>query len=88
MNLCPRKSVGAVIRDERGRYLCLYRLGFPKGLAFIAGHLDWTDEDETILESPEIAVVREVQEADLGAKVDERAQAVPVFLGHAFLAAL
>ena len=67
MNLCPRKSVGAVIKDNQDRYLCLYRLGVgqddpTRGLAFVAGHLDFMYEDEDVLELPATALVREVKE--------------------------
>lgn len=33
------ESVGAVIRNEKGEFLVLYRLEKPKGLALPAGHL-------------------------------------------------
>jgi len=72
MKLCPRKSVGAVIKNEQGDYLCLFRKIHPKGLAFVAGHLDYLDEEpssaeamagkERILESPITALIREVKE--------------------------
>lgn len=55
MNLCPGKSVGAIIRNDRGDKLCLYRLKHPIGLALPAGHIDEG-------ESPEEAVKREVYE--------------------------
>lgn len=59
MNLCPRKSVGAVIKNDKGEFLCLYRRRFPEGLAFLAGHLDFVDGQ---LEGPEVALKREVLE--------------------------
>lgn len=62
MNLCPGKSVGAIIKNAAGQYLCLYRLKRPIGLAFIAGHIDPEDK------SPEAALVREVEE-EAGLKV-------------------
>lgn len=63
MNLCPGKSVGAIIKNQDGQFLCLYRLKYPVGLAFIAGHVD--PEDKT----PENALIREVkEEADLTVK--------------------
>lgn len=61
LNLCPGKSVGAIIKYTRGdrddsRYLCLYRKNFPTGLAFIAGHIDKHDAN------PEAALQREARE--------------------------
>ena len=56
MNLCPGKSVGAIIKNAEGKYLCLYRLKHPVGLAFVAGHIDPEDE------GPSYALVREVRE--------------------------
>jgi 8-oxo-dGTP pyrophosphatase MutT (NUDIX family) len=55
MAQCPGKSVGAVVRSTDGKYLALYRIKAPKGLAFIAGHID---ENET----PQAAVIRELKE--------------------------
>lgn len=55
MNLCPGKSVGAIIRDKDGALLVLYRKKKPLGLALPAGHID---EGET----PADAVQREVYE--------------------------
>jgi len=55
MNLCPGKSVGAVIRDKDGAILVLYRKKRPLGLALPAGHID---EGET----PPDAMQREVYE--------------------------
>lgn len=52
---CPGKSAGAIIKNNRGEYLCLYRLKHPEGLAFIAGHIDAG-------ETPEEALQREVSE--------------------------
>lgn len=40
LNFCPSHDVGAVIKNDKGEYLCLYRLKHPVGLAFVAGHLD------------------------------------------------
>ncbi|MFH1759110.1 MAG: NUDIX domain-containing protein [Patescibacteria group bacterium] len=73
MNLCPRKSVGAIITDDEGKYLCLYRKGKDendptKGLAFVAGHLDWVDGEKTKLEYPKTALVREGEE-EVGVKI-------------------
>ncbi len=62
MNLCPGKSVGAIIKNEKSEYLCLYRLKHPTGLAFIAGHIDSTDK------TPKDALIREVME-ESGLKV-------------------
>lgn len=56
MSLCPGKSVGAIIKNDKGQYLCLYRLKHPVGLAFVAGHIDPEDE------GPSYALVREVKE--------------------------
>lgn len=61
-NPCPRKSVGAVIKNGQGDYLCLYRLKFPKGLAFVAGHLDYTNQPKGVLELPFLGLKREVFE--------------------------
>ncbi len=55
MNLCPGKSVGAVIRDKDGAILVLYRKKRPLGLALPAGHIN---EGET----PPDAMQREVYE--------------------------
>lgn len=55
MAQCPGKSVGAVVRSPDGKYLALYRIKAPKGLAFVAGHID---EGET----PEGAIIRELKE--------------------------
>jgi len=52
--LCPRGSVGAIIKKD-GAYVMLYRKLGSKGLAGIAGHIDPG-------ESPEQALVREVRE--------------------------
>jgi len=54
MNLCPGKSVGAIIKDD-DRFLCLYRKKHPVGLAFVAGHID-------SMTSPEIAIRTEIYE--------------------------
>lgn len=61
MRKCPNKSVGAVITDEYGRHLCLYRKIFPLGLAGIAGHLQFI-EGTNILEDWQTALKREVKE--------------------------
>lgn len=55
LNLCPGKSVGAIIKNNEDKFLCLYRLKYPKGLAFLAGHINSG-------ESPKMAVKREVKE--------------------------
>jgi len=55
MNLCPGKSVGAIIKNTEGKYLALYRLKQPVGLAFPAGHINEN-------EKPEHAMIREVGE--------------------------
>ena len=52
--LCPRNSVGAIIKKD-DKYLALYRKVFPKGLAFIAGHMEEGEE-------PEDSLKREVKE--------------------------
>ncbi len=56
MNLCPGSSVGAIIKNTKNEFLCLYRLKHPRGLAFIAGHIDLEDN------GPTHALVREVKE--------------------------
>lgn len=61
--LCPRGSVGAVIRDTEGRFLVLYRKTFPQGLAFVAGHGE-AGED------PKMSLKREVAE-EAGISVKE-----------------
>ena len=53
--LCPRVSVGAVIRDKNGCFLALYRKSFPEGLAFVAGHSE-------AYEDPDASLKREVKE--------------------------
>lgn len=55
MNLCPGKSVGAIIKNSNDEYLVLYRKKHPISLALPAGHID---ENET----PENALKREVLE--------------------------
>lgn len=55
MNLCPGKSVGAIIRDQKGGVLVLYRKKRPIGLALPAGHIDEGEE-------PAQAMQREVYE--------------------------
>lgn len=56
---CPGRSVGAIIKNKTGEFLCLYRLKRPVGLALLAGHIDKG-------ETPEQAIKREVlEEADL-----------------------
>jgi 8-oxo-dGTP pyrophosphatase MutT (NUDIX family) len=49
------KSVGAIIKNEKGEYLVQYRLREPVGLAMPAGHIDDG-------ESPEEALGRELLE--------------------------
>ena len=48
-------SVGAIIKNEKGEYLALYRLKEPLGLALPAGHAEKG-------ESPEEAIRREIFE--------------------------
>lgn len=55
MNNKAGKSVGAIIKNEKGEYLVQYRLKEPRGLAMPAGHVD---EGESVLE----ALRREVYE--------------------------
>lgn len=55
MNLCPGKSVGAIIRDKAGGVLVLKRKKTPIGLALPAGHLNEG-------ERPADAMQREVYE--------------------------
>lgn len=55
MKLCPGRSVGAIIKNEFGEYLTLYRKKIPLGLAFPAGHIEENEE-------PDQAVKREVFE--------------------------
>lgn len=55
MDLCPGKSVGAVIRDKDGALLALYRKKKPLGLSLPAGHIDPG-------ETPADAIQREVYE--------------------------
>lgn len=63
LNLCPRKSVGAIITGScEDKLLCLYRKKHPVGLAGVAGHLDFIDEQKQILEHPLDALKREVLE--------------------------
>lgn len=50
---CP--CVGAIVKDNRGRVLVLYRLKEPRGLALPAGHI-------VRGEDPEAAVTRELFE--------------------------
>ena len=45
-NRCPKGSVGAIIEKD-GRYLMLYRISFPPGLAGIAGHGKPGEDPET-----------------------------------------
>ena len=40
MDLCPGRSVGAIIRDKEGALLVLYRKKKPTGLALPAGHIE------------------------------------------------
>ena len=63
LNLCPRQSVGAIIRDRytREKLLCLYRKKHPVGLAGIAGHLDYINGNGK-LEGPFDALKREIRE--------------------------
>lgn len=56
------RSVGAIIKDDRGRYLVQYRLKTPVGLALPAGHI----EPEELAQE---ALVREVLE-ETGVKVE------------------
>lgn len=49
MKLCPGKSVGAIIKDDKGHFLCLYRLKKLIGLAFPAGHIDDNESEEVAL---------------------------------------
>ena len=55
-NLCPRGSVGAIVRQD-GKILMLYRKVFPLGLAAPTGHIE-KDKGET----PEQALRRELRE--------------------------
>ena len=55
VTLCPRGSVGAVLKNKDGAYLVLYRKEFPKGLAFVAGHKDAGEQ-------PHDALIREMRE--------------------------
>lgn len=55
------KSVGAIIKNEKGEYLVLYRRKEPLGLALPAGHIDGK-------ETPEETLRREVLE-ETGLKV-------------------
>jgi 8-oxo-dGTP pyrophosphatase MutT (NUDIX family) len=57
MNLCPGKSVGAIIRDPSGAFLVLSRKKYPRGLALPAGHILINEG-----EKPEEAMCREVLE--------------------------
>jgi len=67
MFLCPNESVGAVVKDEQGRFLCLYRQSKTendptRGLAFLAGHRDWLDQSAGVLDPPVVALGKEVYE--------------------------
>lgn len=55
MTTCFQDSVGAIIQDDQGRYLCLYRLKHPIGLSLPAGHVEKN-------ETPRAALRREVFE--------------------------
>ncbi len=55
MMLCKLKCVGAIIRNNEGKILCLYRLRYGKGLALVSGHVE---NGETAVD----AVIREVAE--------------------------
>lgn len=61
---CPGRSVGAIIKDKNGDFLCLWRLKKPIGLALPAGHM--VEKGET----PEQAIKREVLE-ETGLMVDK-----------------
>src|SRR3989344_5400604 len=63
-------SVGAIVKNEKGEYLALYRLKEPLGLALPAGHIDG--------ESPEEAIRREIFE-EAGLTVTEQKE---VFFGR------
>ncbi|MBI2591117.1 MAG: NUDIX hydrolase [Candidatus Brennerbacteria bacterium] len=60
---CPGQSVGAIIRNKKGDFLCLFRLKKPIGLALPAGHIEKG-------ETPEQAIKREVLE-ETGLMVDK-----------------
>lgn len=44
---CP--CVGAIVKDKRGRYLVLYRMKEPRGLALPAGHIERGETAEQAL---------------------------------------
>jgi len=60
MNLCPRGSVGAVIR-RGNEILMLERLSYPPGWALPAGHME-IDGKTGSRERPEDALGRELEE--------------------------
>lgn len=60
---CPGKSVGAIIKNNKGEFLCISRLKKPIGLALPAGHMEKG-------EAPEQAIKREVLE-ETGLMVDK-----------------
>jgi len=57
------KSVGAIIKNEKGKILMIERKKFPPGWACPAGHIDRG-------ESPENAMMREIKE-EVGLNVKE-----------------